>query len=93
MSPIEVIKHKTISELITQNDSVKLTSFALSIFSQKIFLAGTNTGSIIECDLTTSKVNRYQLTSEVMTVDICRDDSMWAAGTIKSEIKIGRAHV
>ena len=92
ISPIEVTKHKSINETLHKHETTgKITAFAQSIFSKRLFVAGSKSGEILECDINSSKVRKYQLNSEILTLDICRDDSMWAAGTVNSEILIRKA--
>lgn len=77
--------------MLQKHEESKITAFALSIFSKRLFLAGSKTGQILECDINNSKVRKYQLKNEILCVDISMDDSVWAAGTSKSEILIKKS--
>lgn len=91
ISPIEVELSKGIHELIEGKHEGKIISFACSVFTTKQYLFGTKKGEILEIIQKNNKLKIYNLEGEILTLDVCIDDSIWAAGTSKSEILIKKA--
>ena len=92
ISPVDVQYSKTISEMLNSKQNEKITAFACSQTSNRLFLCGTKSGQILECEIPRNKVRTLNpVTGEVIACDISPDDSIWAIGTTKSEILIKKS--
>ena len=59
-----------------------MTCFAVSYKSKNTFLFGTDKGEVVEYNVALKKARTIKLQSSISTIDISRDDQIWAAGTV-----------
>ena len=83
ISPVDVQPSKSIEAMLDGKHTSKVTTFA---YTSKIFLCGTKTGEILECDLQANKVRQLKLDSMIISCDISEDQSTWAVGSQQSEV-------
>ena len=86
ISPIQLDHQRTLNAFIKGSISGKVTCFAISSASKNIFLFGTHKGEILESNIAMKKNRTFRLQKTITSIDISKDEQVWAAGTVQSEL-------
>ena len=88
LPPVLLGKAQKIFDLVKDQHSGKLTSFAISQDCKSLYVVGTDTGEVIEVDIAKRTCKKDKLGKKVNSLDISDDNQLWVAVLESGEVYV-----